>query len=135
MRMLATRAATAAMPHMAPTRCQTGPFSSSVSNSRSTARSLRQLPVSLYLADGQDVARPLRRPLGRPPRPPPQRWRPFGVRRGDDQAAEDGEVLEEMSPLHGLRLRRLLLPEAVTGGRRRHERSGEHGGREAGELA
>ena len=58
--------------------------------------------------------------LGGVPGAPGQRGVPGGVRRGDQQAAEHGQVLQEFDPL--LRLVRFLLglPEAVPGRGGRH---------------
>ena len=63
-----------------------------------------------------------------------ERRLPLGVHRGQDQAAEDAEVLEELLLLGGLLGRVGLLPERVTRDGGRHQGPGQGQGRQPREL-
>src|SRR5215470_74109 len=66
---------------------------------------------------------------------PGERGAPGSVARGDQQAAEDGEVLEEVDALLCALLLVLDLPEPVAGGRGGHQRDRDRRGRQPREDA
>jgi hypothetical protein len=101
---------------------------------RHVGRHARELlgDLSGRIAERGRRAGQLRRCL---PRPPPDRGPALRVGRGDEQAAQQSEVLQEVDLLLRTDLGVVLLPEPVPRERGGDERRGERRGGEPGELA